>query len=81
MTKKLYRSREDRWVGGVCGGLAKYLDVDPIVIRLIALILVLCAGGGLLVYIIAWIVIPEEPDSLAIMDESSSPVETTVEIT
>lgn len=81
MTKKLYRSREDRWVGGVCGGLAKYLDVDPIVIRLIALILVLCAGGGLLVYIIAWIVIPEEPDSLAIMDESSTPVETTVEIT
>ena len=77
MTKKLYRSREDRWVAGVCGGLARYLDVDPIVIRLIALILVLCAGGGLLVYIIAWIVIPEEPDSLAIMDESS----TTVEIT
>jgi phage shock protein C len=77
MTKKLYRSREDRWVAGVCGGLAKYVDVDPIVIRLIALILVLCAGGGLLVYIIAWIVIPEEPDSLAIMDESS----TTVEIT
>jgi len=81
MTKKLYRSREDRWVGGVCGGLARYLDVDPIVIRLIALILVLCAGGGLLVYIIAWIVIPEEPDSLAIIDESSTPVETTVEIT
>ncbi len=81
MTKKLYRSREDRWVGGVCGGLAKYLDVDPIVIRLIALILVLCAGGGLLVYIIAWIVIPEEPDSLAIMDEASTTVETTVEIT
>ena len=81
MTKKLYRSREDRWVGGVCGGLGKYLDVDPIVIRLIALILVLCAGGGLLVYIIAWIVIPEEPDSLAIVDESSTPVETTVEIT
>ena len=77
MTKKLYRSREDRWVGGVCGGLARYLDVDPIVIRLIALILVLCAGGGLLVYIIAWIVIPDEPDSLAIMDESP----TTVEIT
>ena len=81
MTKKLYRSREDRWVGGVCGGLAKYLDVDPIVVRLIALILVLCAGGGLLVYIIAWIVIPEEPveepDSLAIVDESP----TTVEIT
>ena len=81
MTKKLYRSREDRWVAGVCGGLARYLDVDPIVIRLIALILVLCAGGGLLVYIIAWIVIPEEPDSLAIVDESSTPVETTVEIT
>jgi phage shock protein C len=81
MTKKLYRSREDRWVAGVCGGLARYLDVDPIVIRLIALILVLSAGGGLLVYVIAWIVIPEEPDSLAIMDESSTTVETTVEIT
>jgi phage shock protein C len=75
MTKKLYRSKEDRWVGGVCGGLGKYLNIDPIVIRLIAFILVLCAGGGLLVYIIAWIVIPEEPDSLTITDESPTMVE------
>jgi phage shock protein C len=75
MTKKLYRSKEDRWVGGICGGLCKYLNIDPIVIRLIAFILVLCAGDGLLVYIVAWIVIPEEPDSLTTTDESTTMVE------
>ena len=77
MARKLYRSKEDRWVAGVCGGLAEYLDIDPIIVRLIALILVLCAGGGLLIYIIAWLVVPEEPDSLTIRDEPP----TTVEIT
>lgn len=63
MAEKLYRSKKDRWVAGVCGGLAEYLNIDPVIIRLIALMLVLSAGGGLLVYIIAWLVVPEEPDS------------------
>jgi phage shock protein C len=63
MVKKLYRSKKNRKIAGVCGGIAEYFGVDPIIVRLIALILVLSAGGGLIAYIIAWIVVPEEPDN------------------
>lgn len=64
MAKKLYRSRNSRLIAGVCGGLAEYFNIDPIIVRLIALILVLSFGSGLIAYIIAWIVVPEEPDNL-----------------
>ena len=62
--KKLYRSKDDRWLGGVCGGIAKYFNVDSTVIRVLFILLALAIGGGILVYIILWIVIPEEPDGL-----------------
>jgi phage shock protein PspC (stress-responsive transcriptional regulator) len=59
--KRLYRSKNDRMMGGVCAGLGEHLDVDPTVIRLIwAVIAVLSIGTGVLVYILAWILIPEE---------------------
>ena len=61
MTKKLYRSRADRKLAGVCGGIAGYFDIDPTIVRLGFIILAFCFGGGLLAYLIAWIVIPEEP--------------------
>jgi len=64
MAKKFYRSRKNRVIAGICGGLAEYFDIDPIIIRLITLILVLSAGAGLIAYIIAWIVVPKEPDNL-----------------
>jgi phage shock protein C len=64
MAKKLYRSKKNRIIAGVCGGIAEYFDVDPIIVRLITLILVLSAGGGLIAYLIAWIVVSEEPDNL-----------------
>lgn len=64
MAKKFYRSRKNRVIAGICGGLAEYFDIDPIIVRLIALILVLSAGAGLIAYIIAWIAVPEEPDNL-----------------
>ena len=64
--KKLYRSKDDRWLGGVCGGIAKYFNVDSTIIRVLFILLALIIGGGILVYIILWIVIPEEPaDSVA----------------
>ncbi len=62
MAKKLYRSRKDRKIAGVCGGLAEYLNVDPNIIRLITVIFILMVGVGLIVYIVAWIIIPEKPD-------------------
>ena len=60
--KRLYRSRRDKVLGGVCGGIAEYLDVDPVAVRLIWAIGTLASMGiGLLAYIIAWIIVPEEP--------------------
>lgn len=62
MAKKLYRSKTDRMIAGVCGGLAKYFEVDPIIIRVIFFILLLPGGlPGILPYVIMWIVVPEEP--------------------
>ena len=62
MEKKLYRSRSDKKIAGVCGGLAKYLNIDPTVVRLIWAIVVVCGGAGLLAYLICALVIPEEPE-------------------
>ncbi len=58
--KRLYRSKKDRILGGVCAGLGEHLDIDPTVIRLIwAVVTVLSFGTGIIVYILAWIIIPE----------------------
>lgn len=61
MEKKLYRSRNDKKICGVCAGLAKYLNVDVTIMRLIAVLLVLAGCSGLLIYIICALIIPEEP--------------------
>ena len=53
MEKKLYRSRTDKTICGVCGGLAKYLNMDVTVVRLLAVLLTLFVGGGLIAYIVA----------------------------
>ena len=58
--KKLYRNTDDRKIAGVCSGIADYLDVDPTVIRLIWILLVCCAGVGVVAYIIAALVIPSD---------------------
>ncbi len=59
--KKLYRSIDERIVGGVCGGIAEYFKVDPVLVRIVFIILFFGAGSGLLAYFIAWIIVPEEP--------------------
>lgn len=61
MSKKLYRSVTDKMLGGVCGGLAEYFDVDPVLVRLIFVLAVIFGGSGILAYIILWIVIPQKP--------------------
>jgi phage shock protein PspC (stress-responsive transcriptional regulator) len=59
--KRLYRSKKERILGGVCAGLGEHLDVDPTVIRLIwAVVSVLSIGTGIIISILAWIIIPEE---------------------
>jgi phage shock protein PspC (stress-responsive transcriptional regulator) len=59
--KRLYRSRYDKKLGGVCAGLADYFEIDVTLVRLLWLLLVVFYGSGILAYIIAWIVIPQEP--------------------
>ena len=59
--KRLVRPRADRKIAGVCAGFAEYFDVDVTLVRLVWLFVVLVGGTGLLAYVIAWIVMPEEP--------------------
>ena len=63
MEKKLYKSRSDKKLCGVFGGLAKYLEVDPAIVRIIGTILVLFTGVGLVAYIVGALVIPFEPEA------------------
>ena len=58
--KKLYRSKKDRIIAGVCGGLAEYLELDPTIVRLIWVLVSLGYGLGILLYLIAWLIVPEE---------------------
>lgn len=54
----MYRSETDKVVGGVCGGLGEYLEVDPVLIRLIWIFLTFMGGSGIIVYIVFWLVLP-----------------------
>ena len=69
MERKLYRSRKDRIIGGVCGGIANYFDIDPTLVRLAFIFILLFRGAGLLGYIIAWFIIPERPINDEILNE------------
>ncbi len=57
----LRRSRNDRWLGGVCGGIARFTGVESWIWRLLFALLTLCAGAGVLVYLLMWILIPADP--------------------
>jgi phage shock protein C len=65
MNKRFSRSRSDRMLGGVCGGVAEFLHIDPIWVRLFFILLALGDGIGILIYVILWIVLPnsDNPDS------------------
>ena len=61
--KRLYRSRTERKIAGICGGLGEYFGVDPVFVRLLWIV-VTCLSGvvpGILAYLIGWLVVPEEP--------------------
>lgn len=61
MEKKLYRIRRGRIIAGVCGGIARYFDIDPKIVRLLCVAFIAAFGSGLLVYIIFAICVPKEP--------------------
>lgn len=60
MNKKLYRSRKDKMIAGVAGGLAEYFGIDSVLMRVIFILIFFLGGGGLIAYVILWIVVPEE---------------------
>ena len=60
--KRLFRSRKDGLIAGVCGGLAEYFDVDPSLVRLIFILAIFLGGAGLVVYLVAWLIVPENPE-------------------
>lgn len=68
--KKLYRSRSERMVGGVCGGLAEYTGIDTAIWRVIMLLVALPGGISILLYLIMWIVIPLEPKRKQVRNEA-----------
>jgi phage shock protein C len=76
MIKKLYRSRRDKIIGGVCGGLGKYFEIDPVLIRILFVLLTFFELSGLFIYIVLLIVIPQEPinpDEIEIKDFKDIP--------
>jgi phage shock protein C len=60
-TKKLFRSRRDKMIAGVCGGLAIYFNMDPTWVRLIFILCLMLGGSAILVYVIMWLIVPKEP--------------------
>ena len=74
MGRRLSRSRDNTMIAGVCAGLAKYLDLDPTVMRLVFVLLALAGGHGVLIYFILWIVMPhEQPASSVTPADHASP--------
>ena len=71
--QKLMRSRTNRKIAGVCAGFAEYFDLDVTVVRVVWLIVAFFGGGGILAYIIAWIVMPEEPEMVTTAPAVTSP--------
>jgi phage shock protein C len=61
MANQLQRSRSDRIIGGVCGGLAEHFNMDPVLVRVILVIITLMGGAGLLLYLVLWAVLPLAP--------------------
>jgi len=65
MKKKLYRSRKDYMIAGVCGGIAEYFEVDSTLVRLLTVLIVFLGGAGIVAYIVAWIIVPHNPEQVS----------------
>ena len=76
MEKTLYRTENDKMIGGVCGGLGKYFEIDPTIVRLLFALLFFGFGSGLMVYVLMWILMPDEKMLQERKQQSSKPQET-----
>jgi phage shock protein PspC (stress-responsive transcriptional regulator) len=70
--KRLYRSRSNRMLGGVCAGIGEFFDIDPTLVRLFFVFAFLLGGHGFLVYLALWLVVPEQPAGQAVSMQSPS---------
>jgi len=61
-TKRLYRSEKDRMIGGVCAGIAEHFNMDPVLIRIIAVILLIVYGASFFAYLLLWIIVPNKSE-------------------
>jgi len=71
--KRLVRPREGRKIAGVCMGMAEYFDIDVTVVRVVWLVAAFMTGVGFIAYLVAWIVIPDEPYLLPAQAPSGQP--------
>jgi phage shock protein PspC (stress-responsive transcriptional regulator) len=72
--RRIKRSRSDRMLGGVCGGIAKHFDLDPVLVRIATIALVCAVGAGAVAYIAAWALMPLEDEPAAAMPSAPQPV-------
>ena len=73
-TKTLYRSTSDKMIGGVCGGLGKYFEIDPTVVRLLFALIFFGFGAGFMIYVLLWIIMPEAKTQSQKLEMSGKPV-------
>ncbi|CAN5463957.1 PspC domain-containing protein [soil metagenome] len=64
--RKLYRSRKEKIIAGVCGGLAEHFDLDPTWIRLAFVVCFFLAGSALVIYVVMWLIVPVRPENMNI---------------
>lgn len=77
MAKRLYRSRTDSMIAGICGGLAEYFDIDSSLVRVGAVLITLAGGAGIIAYVILWIVVPQKSLATSVgEDKGAAAVET-----
>lgn len=69
--KRLIRSNSDKFLAGVCGGIANYFDIDPIIVRILFLLITFSGGAGLLIYVILWVIMPEPGDEKLSNEEAA----------
>lgn len=63
MARRLYRSRTDKMLGGVCAGLGEFFDIDPTIVRLVFTLLTLWGGVGAVIYLVLWFITPYKDES------------------
>ncbi len=68
MVKKLFRSRTDSMIAGVCGGLAEYFDIDSSLVRVGMVLFTVAGGAGIVTYVILWIIVPQKPIGASVRD-------------